>query len=209
MRSTSVQQAQTINRLETQTTDRDRQLALMRAQERASTVALRSAEARNRGLKEELARLKSTVGQIRGQCATDIRRRDTEIKKLKRHLEGRRGREPNGGQFGVVVVTPGMNKTPQGNNAPENQVDLESPEYSLRQETTEFLTQLSQNLSDENDALINLIRSTLTTLRSLQGLPADPDGGAASAASASTSSVNLAAAAPLLTSPSPLTPTTR
>jgi hypothetical protein len=48
---------------------------------------------------------------------------------------------------------------------------LESPNYSLGQETTEFLTQLSQNLSDENDNLIGLVRSTLMTLRSLQGLP--------------------------------------
>jgi hypothetical protein len=41
----------------------------------------------------------------------------------------------------------------------------------LRQETTEFLTQLSQSLSDENDNLIGLMRSTLSTLRELQGLP--------------------------------------
>lgn len=48
---------------------------------------------------------------------------------------------------------------------------VEDPEYSLRQETTEFLTQLSQSLSDENDNLIGMIRSTLTTLKELQGLP--------------------------------------
>lgn len=48
---------------------------------------------------------------------------------------------------------------------------VEDPEYSLRQETTEFLTQLSQSLSDENDNLIGLVRSTLLTLRELQGMP--------------------------------------
>ena len=124
-----------------------------------------------------MARLKGTVAQIRGQCAADIRRRDTEIQRLKKHLEGRRGRDGNGGQVGVVVVTPGMNKVQQGSKNHQYGVDVESPEYSLKQETTEFLTQLSQGLSDENDALIGLVRNTLATLRSLQGLPTPSDSG--------------------------------
>ena len=44
---------------------------------------------------------------------------------------------------------------------------------SLKQETTEFLTQLSQSLSDENDNLITLVRGALTTMRELLGLPAN------------------------------------
>ncbi len=174
MRSSSAQQTQTITRLETQNTNLDRQIAVLNSQERAAKDALRAAELRTKALKEEMARLKVTVTQIRGQCATDIRRRDGEIQRLKKHLEGRRGRDGNAVQSGIVVVTPATSKSQAGTHHMENAVNLESPEYSLKQETTEFLTQLSQSLSDENDALIGLIRSTLVTLRSLQGLPADP-----------------------------------
>ena len=120
-----------------------------------------------------MARLKASVAQIRSQCATDLRRRDIEILRLKRHLEGRRGRDGTSNQVGVVVVTPGLNKGAHGYKNGETDADLDSPEYSLKQETTEFLTQLSQGLSDENDALIGLVRGTLATLKSLQGLTAD------------------------------------
>ena len=170
LRTSSTQQNQNITRLENRNADLDRQLALTGAQERSARATLRSAETRNKALREEMMRLKGTVAQIRAQCATDIRRRDGEIQRLKRHLEGRRGRDGNGGQVGVVVVTPGMSKGPQGKRNGETEADLESPAYSLKQETTDFLTQLSQGLSDENDALIGLVRGTLATLRSLQGL---------------------------------------
>ena len=48
-------------------------------------------------------------------------------------------------------------------------VPLDSPDYHLNQESSDFLAQLCQDLSDENDALTALVRSTLTRLRSLQG----------------------------------------
>lgn len=147
-------------------------------------------------MREEMVRLKGTVAQIRGQCANDIRRRDGEIKKLKRHLEGRRGRDGVSGQVGIVVVKPGMNSAQQGSRLIENEVDLGSPEYSLKQETTEFLTQLSQGLSDENDALIGLVRNTLATLRSLQGLPKNSAPGLDRLEDAGMGYSNMALAAP-------------
>ena len=76
--------------------------------------------------------------------------------------------------MGVVVITPSAPRSQQNSSgAPEGCLDVASSDYSLKQETTDFLTQLSQGLSDENDALIGLVRNTLATLRSLQGLPLD------------------------------------
>lgn len=174
MRTTSAQQSQAVASLEMRNADLERKLALSTTQEKTAKATLRTAETRMRALREEMARLKGTVAQIRGQCANDIRRRDSDIARLKRHLEGRRGREGNGGQVGVVVVTPGPTRAQlQASRAADQAADLGSPEYSLKQETTDFLTQLSQGLSDENDALITLVRNTLATLRSLQGLPVE------------------------------------
>ncbi|KAL9104509.1 MAG: hypothetical protein Q9163_000540 [Psora crenata] len=177
LRTNNAQQTQHISRLETRTTDLDRRLALTSAQERSVQSTLRSAETRNRALREDMARLKGSVAQIRAQCTTDVRRRDGEIQRLKRHLEGRRGKDGGSNHVGVVVATPGIAKVVHGNKSGDGYADLDSPEYSLKQETTEFLTQLSQGLSDENDALIGLVMSTLGTLRSLQGLPPNETNG--------------------------------
>ncbi|KAL8923069.1 MAG: hypothetical protein Q9172_003279 [Xanthocarpia lactea] len=174
LRTSSAQQTQTIGRLEARNADLERQLASSDVQDQAAKKAVKQAEARTKALKEEMTKLKGTVGQIRQQCANDIRRRDQELARLKRHLEGRRGREGNGCQVGVTVITPGISKPPPGSKSVGNHVDVASSQYNLRQETTEFLTQLSQGLSDENDALIRLVRETLSSLRHLQGLAPDP-----------------------------------
>ena len=143
------------------------------AQERTAKATLRTAEIRNRSLREEMGKLKSTVTQIRAQCANDIRRRESEIGRLKRHLEGRRGREGIAAQAGVVVVTPGFTKSQKGSLLGHLEADLQSPDYSLKQETTMYLTELSQSLSNENNALVHLVKHTCMTLRTLQGLPLD------------------------------------
>ena len=181
LRTTTAQQSQNITRLETRGTDLERQLALSLAQERAAKASLRTADNRNRALKEDMAKLKLSVTQIRSQCANDIRKRDSEIKRLKRHLEGRRGRDGTSGQVGVMVITPGAHKS-QPSSLPANPAaGTENPAYSLKQETNAFLTALTQSLADENDALTSLIQTTLSTLRHLQGLPSSDDPSAGSA----------------------------
>jgi hypothetical protein len=148
----------------------NRSLALAEGQERAFKATIRNAEATTRGLKEQVQRMKATIQQIRAQCATDIRKRDIEMQRLKSHLTDRQRGKREGLGVTTITITPAP-KPDVIRKATEGGQNLDSPGYSLRQETTEFLTRLCQNLSDENDALINIAQDTIRTLKSLQGLP--------------------------------------
>lgn len=172
LRATETHQNLDISRLEAKNGDLSRQLALAAGQERAFKSTLRTAENSARSLREEMLRLKTMLQQVRTQCANDIRKRDLEIRRLKGHLTSQQRGKREGLGMSTIVIKPTattLNRSSKYGEL-EGGEDLDSPDYSLRQETTEFLTQLSQGLSDENDNLIGLVRSTLTTLRDLQGL---------------------------------------
>jgi hypothetical protein len=100
-----------------------------------------------------------------------VRKRDLELARLKSHLQGQqRGNK-------AAMTAPSINITGAARSKPALDAsvhELKDPEYSLKQETTEFLTQLSQSLSDENDNLISLVRGALGTVRDLLGLPCAP-----------------------------------
>lgn len=117
-----------------------------------------------------MARLKATVQQIRTACANDVRKRDVQIQKLKAHLTSQQRGNKTGLIGASITISPSMNGMAMLNSAKDDSPDVEDPAYNLRQETTDFLTQLSQSLSDENDNLIGLVRTTLSTLREVQGL---------------------------------------
>lgn len=117
--------------------------------------------------------------QVRTQCNNDVRKRDVQIQRLKSHLTSQQRGSRTGLVGASITITPGNNgaggsgrgftcATAREEGAP----GLADPEYSLKQETTEFLTQLSQSLSDENDALIEMIRRTVETLREIGGITA-------------------------------------
>jgi hypothetical protein len=148
-----------------------------------------------RHLKDEVARTKKTVGEIRTMCAKDVRKRDVQIAKLKGFLSDRQ-RGASGGAASKAAIGPscsivggGLSAQPRRGIAPLSRgsatsgrstssthdvpVNVHDASYTLQQETNDFLTQLSQSLSDENDALINLIRHTLGTLKDIQGKSAD------------------------------------
>ena len=112
--------------------------------------------------------------QIRTQCVNDIRKRDLQLSKFKSHLDQRsQQRGANKGAAGgmVITITPGKTGANNASEDNERMPSVNDDQYSLQQETTGFLTQLSQELSNENDQLISLIQSAVVTLKDLQGLP--------------------------------------
>ncbi len=140
---------------------------------------MRKAEAAAKRLRDEMGRLKVCLGQVRMTCANDVRKRDVQIGRLKGLLtmQQRGSRQPLSAS--TITITTGSQLGVMGGagsvgvrREEEVACGLDSPEYSLRQETTEFLTSLSQNLSDENDNLIALVRESLVALRAMQGLSA-------------------------------------
>ncbi|KAJ5778641.1 Afadin/alpha-actinin-binding [Penicillium odoratum] len=173
LRGSESEQTLEIGKLKTKSSELKRSLALTEASERALRSNMSSAEASIRGLKEQVQRMKSTVQQVRAQCANDIRKRDLEMQKLKSHLADRQ----RGKREGLSVTTININPSSTRSRLRSSGGDrVNDPGYSLKQETTDFLTELCQNLSDENDTLIELARNTVETLREVQGLPQDEEG---------------------------------
>lgn len=171
-RAESTRQTMALEKLHTRNADLSRQLSLAQAQEQSARKALQTAESSARKLRAEMQRLKTTVEQVRTSCTNDVRKRDREIQRLKAHLTSQQRGNKTGLVGASITINPGSlglagSTSVLNDDAP----DVDDPAYSLKQETTEFLTQLSQSLSDENDSLIGLVRNTLMTLRELQGMP--------------------------------------
>ncbi|GFF71557.1 hypothetical protein IFM60648_03456 [Aspergillus lentulus] len=169
LRAEDSQKMLEIEKLKTKTSELARSLALADAQERALKTNLSSSEATIRGLKEQIQRMKTAVQQIRAQCANDVRKRDLEMQKLKSHLaERQRGRREGLGVT-TININPTVDRLSKSRSLAGGE-GVNDPGYSLKQETNEFLTELCQSLSDENDTLIALARNTVQTLLDLQGL---------------------------------------
>lgn len=155
-------------KFKTKTSDLTRSLALAEANERTFKSNMSKADASIRSFKEQVQRMKNTVQQVRAQCANDIRKRDLEMQKLKSHLAERQRGRREGLSVTTININPASDRSRLLASGGER---INDPGYSLKQETNDFLTELCQNLSDENDTLIELARNTVHTLKDLQGLP--------------------------------------
>lgn len=122
-----------------------------------------------RGLKDELARTKGLVGQVRTACATEIRRRDRQIESLKKQVgeAGRaRGTRTSSGVVSITVTGDVGNESRRSLTRGGN---IEDEDYSLRTETNSFLASLAQNLSEENETLLNVVRQAKDRLCEMSG----------------------------------------
>jgi hypothetical protein len=157
-----------IERLKTKSEEHAREAVQARTAERVAKDEAKKVERNVKGLQDQVARLKTTLTQVRTQCANDVKKRDLELARLKAHLQDQR----RGNRAGVVAPSMTVSGGERWQHESSSK-DLKDPEYSLKQETTAFLTQLSQSLSDENDNLIGLLREALSTMKELLGLPAN------------------------------------
>jgi hypothetical protein len=157
-----------IERLKTKSEEHAREAVQARTAERMAKDEAKKVERNVKGLQDQVARLKTALTQVRTQCANDVKKRDLELARLKAHLQDQR----RGNRAGVVAPSMTVSGGERWQHESSSK-DLKDPEYSLKQETTAFLTQLSQSLSDENDNLIGLLREALSTMKELLGLPAN------------------------------------
>lgn len=165
LRAEDARKGHEMERLQTKSDESARAAAQAQQAERVALAEVKKVEKAMKTLQDQANKLKTTLAQVKTQCANDVKKRDLELARLKTHLQG----QQRGTRVGMTAPSITLRR-PVAEPSVHN---IDDPAYSLKQETTEFLTQLSQNLSDENDNLISLVRNALSTMREILGLPAN------------------------------------
>jgi len=157
--------------------DIERKNGHLEGQARAMTTTLRTAESSAKSLREETLRLKTLLAQVRTQAANDVRKRDLQIAKMKDRLnDTRRGTRPAASSIVIRLGDKPMRTTGCEYDALGDSVQSSAAGCATRTlsvDTTDFLTTLSQQLADENDSILALVRQSLSALKAIQGLPDD------------------------------------
>lgn len=156
----------------------ERRCATLQGQERVLNANVRSAEITAKALKDETARLKTMVQQVRTQHANEIRKRDHQISKMKERLleksrGGRGNKQPI--SFPGVTLSGTSSTTHLGGSVGSEGTVPGGIDVALTDDTTAILTTLSQNLADENDTLVSMVKSTVTTLKAISGMDTEVD----------------------------------
>jgi hypothetical protein len=166
LRADNLKHTNDIARITEKHNEAKRKLDIAEASETALKTQMKSADATIRGLKEELTRTKGLVAQTRASCATDVRRRDRQIDTLKKQLnEAGRARGARGNP-GVTTITITGDI---GDEKSSTRLSSTSEDYDLHNETNAFLANLAQNLSEENEAILMVMRKTMQKLRDMSG----------------------------------------
>ncbi|KAF7563052.1 hypothetical protein G7046_g1059 [Stylonectria norvegica] len=166
LRAENLKHTNDMTRLSEKHVEAKRKLDIAEASEASLKTQMKSADVAVRTLKEEIARTKSLVSQARTACATDVRRRDRQIDTLKKQLgEAGRARGSRGNPSVTTITVTGD----VGEQKASLAVNTDSDDYDLRNETNAFLANLAQNLSEENEALLSVMRRTMQQLRAMSG----------------------------------------
>ncbi|ETI27123.1 hypothetical protein G647_09805 [Cladophialophora carrionii CBS 160.54] len=172
-RAADSQRAIDLQRLQDKNTELARAAAAAESQERVLKAHMRQADAQAKELKEQMLRMKSTLDQVRAKCLSDVRKRDAELDKLKAHLAGmQRGKkESSGMKINTINWEPAT-----GGRERRNGQAVDRSEWSLEQESNDFLAALVNEMSTENVSLRRIITDTAEVLRELTGLEGQQPG---------------------------------
>lgn len=156
-----------LQRLQDKNADLARQTATAEAQQRTLKEAARKAEIQAKELKEQMLKMKSTLDQVRAKCLSDVRKRDVELEKLKTHLASmQRGKkEASGMKINAINFQPEIKGRERRNGQ-----DVNSADWGLEKETTDFLAALLNETSTENVSLRRIILDTMDMLKQLTDL---------------------------------------
>ncbi|UKZ62813.1 uncharacterized protein TrAtP1_004046 [Trichoderma atroviride] len=169
LRAENLKYTSDIARLSDKAAEAQRRSDIATASEASLKTQLKSAESTVRGLKDELARTKGLVAQVRTACATEVRRRDRQIESLKKQV-GEAGRaRGTRTSSGVVSITVTGDAGSESRRSLTRGGNMEDEDYSLRSETNSFLASLAQNLSEENETLLNVVRQAKDRLCEMSG----------------------------------------
>lgn len=174
LRAEEVQRSSEIERLQTRNAELLRNSALADAQKRSLEASAHKAEVGARELKEQMAKMKSTLDQVRAKCVNDIRKRDIELEKLKKHVTGMQRGATHSSGMKIVQLNP---QPPLPKNAREfrSGVPVDDENWSLEKETNDFLAALVNETSTENVALRHIVSETVESLKELTGLDQAPE----------------------------------
>ncbi|KAL6866086.1 hypothetical protein ACO1O0_002186 [Amphichorda felina] len=168
LRADNLKLTQDLTRLTEKTAEAQRKLDIAESSESALKTQLKSADAAVRGLKDDLARTKALVAQARAACATDVRRRDRQIETLKKQLgEAGRARGSRTNSAITTINVTGDFGVEKGISTRGSSIGTE--DYSLRSETNAFLAKLAQDLSEENEGILNAMQKAMEQLRHMSG----------------------------------------
>ncbi|KAJ9659143.1 hypothetical protein H2198_003285 [Neophaeococcomyces mojaviensis] len=141
------------------------------AQQRTLAIATKKAQAEARDLKEQTLKMKSTLDQVRAKCISDIRKRDVELDKLKNHLSGLNRGKKESAAGGMKINTINIQqKNAAGRELRGGQEVNGSMEWTLENETNDFLAAVVNEASTENVALRKIVGDSMNYLKSLTGL---------------------------------------
>lgn len=167
LRADSLRQSDNISRLQDRYSEAQRKVNIADAEEAALRAQLKAAEATIHKLRDDAARTKKIVAETRAACANDVRKRDRQIEGLKKAVveAGRARGERKSPAVTTIHVTGGIG----GDDNVIASTTTTDDGYDLRQETNGFLAQLAKGLSEENETLLSLIRTTNDSLKSMSG----------------------------------------